>query len=57
MTRYLGSSAAIRPEADRAACAALVTAGSKAAERPVSAFGIESTSGHQWLPSYAGSRL
>jgi len=33
-------------------CAASVTSVElKVAKRPVAAFGIESTSGHQWLPS------
>lgn len=50
--RYRSLSATLRGQADRAMCAALVTSVElKVAKRPVSAFGIESTNAHQWLPS------
>ncbi len=52
VSRYRSLSATIRANADRAMCAALVTPVElKVGKRPVSAFGIESTDGHQWLPS------
>lgn len=52
MRRYRSLSVTVRGNADRAMCAASVTSVElKVAKRPVAAFGIESTNGHQWLPS------